>query len=59
MLRLGNQPRPANFLFFLDKQLSLKIKVTQRGFRHCTGDPSNFCVLFMNGPQTPLGQAGS
>lgn len=44
----GQPARPANFLFFLDKQLSLKIKASQPGFWHCTGDPSNFCMHFMN-----------
>lgn len=45
----GGQPaRPGNFLFFLDKQLSLKIKATHPGFWHCTGDPSASCKHFRN-----------
>lgn len=40
--------RPGNFLFFLDKQLSLKIKATQPGFWNCTGESSTFCKHFMS-----------
>lgn len=45
--------------FFLDKQLSLKIKATRPSPWHCTGNPLNFGKRFINlGPPMPICQMG-